>query len=112
MGTDQTREGDTTESDTTQGETTEVDNTDAELPTVKAWEEEHASEDTEGSAGTADPTKKFREMEVSEEEKKEIEEERERRLDPDNRPENAEVDNTGDNMPDIAKGDSTDDSGD
>ena len=33
----------------------------------------------------------------------EIEAERERRLDPENRPENAEVDNTGDNMPDVAK---------
>ncbi len=33
----------------------------------------------------------------------EIEAERERRLAPENRPENAEVDNTGDNMPDVAK---------
>lgn len=35
----------------------------------------------------------------------EIEAERERRLDPDNRPANAEVDNTGDAMPDVAKDD-------
>lgn len=49
----------------------------------------------EGRAGTADPGKKFREMEISEEEQREIEEERQRRLDPDNRPPNAEVDNTG-----------------
>jgi hypothetical protein len=34
----------------------------------------------------------------------EIEAERERRLAPENRPENAEIDNTGENMPDIAKG--------
>ena len=48
----------------------------------------------EGSAGTADPTRKFRETEVSEEEQREIEEARRQRLDPANRPENAEVDNT------------------
>jgi hypothetical protein len=44
--------------------------------------------------GTSDPGAKFREMEVSEEEQREIAEERERRLDPANRPPNAEVDNT------------------
>jgi hypothetical protein len=33
----------------------------------------------------------------------EIEAERERRLAPENRPDNTEVDNTGDNMPDVAK---------
>ena len=82
---------------------TEIDNTDAELPTVKEFEELNADEDAEGSAGTADPTEKFREDKPSEEEIREIEEERERRLAPENRPENAEVDNTGDNMPDIAK---------
>lgn len=48
----------------------------------------------EAPRGTADPGKKFREMEVSEEEQREIEEERQRRLDPANRPEGAEVDNT------------------
>ena len=48
----------------------------------------------EGRAGSADPGKRFREMEVSEEEKREMAEERERRLDPANRPENSEVDNT------------------
>lgn len=48
----------------------------------------------EGQAGSADPSKRFREMEVSEEEQREIAEERERRLDPANRPENSEVDNT------------------
>jgi glycosyltransferase involved in cell wall biosynthesis len=37
------------------------------------------------------------------EERSEIEEERRRRLDPANRPENAEVDNTGDQMPEIAR---------
>lgn len=48
----------------------------------------------EAVRGTADPGRKFREMEVSEDEKREIAEERERRLDPANRPEGAEVDNT------------------
>ncbi|WP_148614087.1 hypothetical protein [Nocardioides rubriscoriae] len=48
----------------------------------------------EGLAGSADPGKRFREMEVSEEEQREIAAERERRLDPANRPDNAEVDNT------------------
>ncbi len=52
-------------------------------------------EGQEGQVGTADPGKKFREMEVSEEEQREIEEERRQRLDPANRPDNAEVDNTG-----------------
>ena len=42
-------------------------------------------------------------MEVPEEEQAEIAEERRRRLDPDNRPANTEVDNTGDAMPDMAK---------
>ena len=51
-------------------------------------------EQLEGQVGTADPSKRFREMEVSEEEEREIAEERERRLDPANRPENSEVDNT------------------
>ncbi len=77
-------------------ENTEIDNTDTTLPTVEEFEKLNADEDTEGSAGTADPTKKFREMEPSEDEVREIEEERQRRLDPDNRPENTEVDNTGD----------------
>lgn len=48
----------------------------------------------EAVRGTSDPGKAFREMEVSEEERREIAEERERRLDPDNRPPGAEVDNT------------------
>ena len=85
-------------------ENAEIDNSDAELPTVKEFEELNADDDNaEGAAGTADPTEKFREDKPSEEEIREIEEERERRLAPENRPENAEVDNTGDNMPDIAK---------
>ena len=82
---------------------TQIDNTDAELPTVKEFAELNADEDAEAAAGTADPTEKFREDKPSEEEAREIEEERQRRLAPENRPENAEVDNTGDNMPDIAK---------
>ncbi len=55
---------------------------------------EGAEQEQEGQAGSADPSKRFREMEVSEEEQREIAEERERRLDPANRPENSEVDNT------------------
>ena len=80
-----------------------VDNTDTELPTVDAFNRREAEERADEDGGSADPGERFREMEVSEEERAEIEEERERRLDPDNRPENAEVDNTGDNMPEIAK---------
>ena len=44
----------------------------------------------------------------SQSEIEEIEAERERRLDPENRPENAEVDNTGENMPDVAKDENQD----
>ena len=56
--------------------------------------EEQPDAEDEQKAGSADPSKRFREMDVSEEEQREIAEERERRLDPDNRPEGAEVDNT------------------
>ncbi|WP_170219282.1 hypothetical protein [Nocardioides litoris] len=56
--------------------------------------EGEGEEQQEGQVGSSDPSKRFREMEVSEEEQREIEEERARRLDPANRPENAEVDNT------------------
>lgn len=49
----------------------------------------------EGSAGSSDPSTKFRENPPDEQEQKEIEEERERRLAPENRPEGSEVDNTG-----------------
>ncbi|WP_323793448.1 hypothetical protein [Nocardioides sp.] len=73
---------------------TEVDNTHATLPTLEAWEAEHGT-DADESVGTSDPSKTFAEMEVSEEEKAEIAAERERRLDPANRPAGAEVDNTG-----------------
>jgi len=68
-----------------------VDNTDGMPEVVKEFDEEHPPD----AAGTSDPAEKFREMEVSEEEQREMAEERERRLDPDNRPESAEVDNTG-----------------
>lgn len=71
----------------------EVDNTDATLPTVEAFKEQNAG--GEGVAGTADPSKFFRENPPSEDEVTEIEAERERRLAPENRPEGAEVDNTG-----------------
>ena len=81
----------------------EVDNTDAELPTVREFDRRAAEESEGEERGTSDPSAKFRELEIPEEEVAEIEEERQRRLDPDNRPDNAEVDNTGDNMPDVAK---------
>jgi hypothetical protein len=81
----------------------EVDNTDAELPTVEAFNRHEAEERAGAAQGTADPGEKFRRMEVSEQERAEIEQERERRLDPGNRPDNAEVDNTGDGMPEIAR---------
>lgn len=77
-------------------ENAEIDNSGAELPTVKEFEELNAGDAQEGSAGTADPSEIFREMKPSEDEVAEIEAERERRLDPENRPDNAEVDSTGD----------------
>ncbi len=80
-----------------------VDNTDTTLPTVEEFAELNKAEEAEGPAGTADPSQTFRENPPSEDEVKEIEEERKRRTDPANRPENTEVDNTGDNMPDVAK---------
>lgn len=73
-------------------EGSEVDNTHETLPTLDAWE---AERDKGESLGTSDPSKAFREMDVSEEERAAIAAERERRLDPANRPEGAEVDNTG-----------------
>lgn len=72
----------------------EVDNTGAQLPTVEEFARRQ-DEDAEGKAGTSDPSKAFRDLEVSDEERAEIEAERERRLDPANRPDGAEVDNTG-----------------
>ena len=89
-------------------ENAEIDNSDRELPTVKEFEELNADDEQEGSAGSADPSEVFRKMKPSEEEIAEIEEERERRLAPENRPENAEVDNTGENMPDVAKDENQD----
>ena len=84
-------------------ENAEIDNTDTTLPTVEEFAGLDAG-DEEGSAGSSDPAAAFREIEPSEEEVAEIEAERERRLAPENRPENTEIDNTGDNMPEIAKG--------
>ena len=81
----------------------EVDNSDAELPTVEEFAEREREERDGDEGGSADPGERFREIEVSEEERAEIEAERERRLDPDNRPANAEVDNTGDAMPAVAR---------
>jgi len=81
----------------------EVDNSDAELPTVQEFAERNSGDAQEGSAGSADPSEVFRKMQPSEEEVAEIEAERERRLAAENRPDNAEVDNTGDRMPDVAK---------
>lgn len=73
-------------------ENAEVDNSGKTLPTVEEFAERNPG--GEGVAGTADPGKFFREHPPSEEEVAEIEAERERRLAPENRPENAEVDNT------------------
>ena len=68
----------------------EIDNSDVTLPTVAAFNAEQ--EDT--AAGTSDPAESFRENPPSEEEIKEIEEERARRLADANRPEGAVIDNT------------------
>jgi hypothetical protein len=84
-------------------ENAEVDNTGKTLPTVEEFERLDEDGEQEGSAGSADPSQVFRENRPSEEEVREIEAERERRLAPENRPENAEVDNTGENLPDAAK---------
>jgi hypothetical protein len=75
-------------------ENAEVDNSGKTLPTVEKFKEMTAGEEVEGEAGSSDPSKKFREMEIPEERVDEIENTRETRLDPDNRPENAEVDNS------------------
>jgi hypothetical protein len=82
----------------------EVDNTGETLPTVEEFKDLNADdEEVEGAAGTSDPSKAFKDNPPSEEEVKEIEAERERRLDPANRPEGAEVDNTGENLPGFIK---------
>ena len=59
-------------------------------------------QDQDETTGTGDPSEPFAER-PPQAEVEEIEAERERRLAPENRPENAEVDNTGENMPDVAK---------
>ena len=73
----------------------EVDNSDATLPTVEEFARRNAGDEQEGSAGRSDPSEAFRENPPSDEDVEEIKAERERRLDPDNRPDNVEVDNTG-----------------
>lgn len=72
----------------------EVDNTGVRLPTVEKFAELTEGDDVDGSAGSSDPSAAFRAMEVSDEERAEIEAERARRLAPENRPANSEVDNT------------------
>ena len=62
-------------------------------------------QDDTASEPSSDPSKRFRENPPDDAEVKEIEEERERRLSPENRPDGAEVDNTGENMPDFLKED-------
>ena len=62
-------------------------------------------EDEAGREPSSDPSKSFRENPPDDGEVKEIEEERERRLAPENRPDGAEVDNTGENMPGFVKED-------
>ena len=79
----------------------EVDNTGDRMPEIARSDPD---ESAEGQAGHADPGEVFRENPPDEDEIREIEAERERRLDPDNRPDDAEVDNTGENVPDIVQG--------
>ena len=82
----------------------EVDNTGETLPTVEKFDELNAGDaGVEGAAGTSDPSKAFKENPPSADEVREIEAERERRLATENRPEGAEVDNTGENLPDFIK---------
>jgi hypothetical protein len=66
--------------------------------------EDDQPEDT-ASEPSSDPSKRFRENPPDDDEVKEIEEERARRLAPENRPDGAEIDNTGENMPDFIKED-------
>jgi len=73
----------------------EVDNSGETLPTVEEFARLNEDEGQEGAAGRADPSEVFRENPPSDEEVAEIEEERKRRLAQENRPDNAEVDNTG-----------------
>ncbi len=73
----------------------EVDNSDATLPTVEEFARRNAGDEQEGSAGSSDPSEAFRENPPSDKEVEEIRAERERRLDPANRSDNVEVDNTG-----------------
>jgi hypothetical protein len=84
-------------------ENAEIDNTDATLPTVEEFARRNAGDEQEGRSGSSDPAAAFREIEPSEDEIAEIEAERQRRLAPENRPENTEIDNTGENMPEIAR---------
>jgi hypothetical protein len=58
-----------------------------------------------GHEPSSDPSKRFRENPPDDDEVKEIEEERARRLAPENRPDRTEVDNTGDNIPENNKED-------
>jgi len=80
----------------------EIDNTGDKMPEIARSDPE---ESAEGQAGHADPSEVFRENPPDDDEVKEIEEERERRLAPENRPDGAEVDNTGENMPGFVKED-------
>ena len=64
-----------------------------------------SAEQEVGEERHSDPSKRFRENPPGDDEVKEIEEERARRLAPENRPDGAEVDNTGENMPDFIKED-------
>jgi hypothetical protein len=84
-------------------ENSEVDNTGKTLPTVEEFDRRNADEDPDAATGRADPSEVFREQRPDDDEIREIEAERERRLAPENRPENSEVDNTGDRMPDVAR---------
>jgi hypothetical protein len=79
----------------------EIDNTGDKMPEIARSDPD--DESAEGQAGHADPGEVFRENPPDDDEVKEIEEERERRLAAENRPDGAEIDNTGENMPDFVK---------
>ena len=81
---------------------TEIDNTGDRMPEIAKSD---PAESAEGETGHSDPSQVFRENPPDDDEVKEIEEERARRLAPENRPDGAEVDNTGENMPDFIKED-------
>jgi hypothetical protein len=72
---------------------------------MSAEDEQDDRAGNSASEPSSDPGKRFRENPPDDDEVDEIEEERARRLAPENRPDGAEIDNTGENMPDFIKED-------